>query len=103
MTENFASVLTVDVTKIPDGKKFIVEFFGTATGTGTATGFAFRVNYNSTNSNIFDIVTTWGKSLTGCYIYTKVSGQNTVTLYSKKDNSTSCNCSSAFCICRVLD
>lgn len=102
LTQNWASVLQVDVSNIPDGAEFLVEFFGTATGTGTATGFATRLSYNGANSNIFDIVTTWGKALSGCYIFTKVSGQNSVTLSSKKDNSSTCDCSSMFCICSVL-
>lgn len=102
LTQSYAQVLTVDVSKIPTGAKFSVSFSAKASGSNTATGFSVRSVYNSVNGQLWDIVSTWGKTLSATDIFTKVSGQNTVILQSKKDNSTECNLAAITAICTVI-
>lgn len=48
-------------------------------------------------------VTTWGKTVTGLDIFTKVSGVNSLFLRARKDNDSSVTLSNRVCYCMVIN
>lgn len=102
LTQSFANYLTVDVSKIPDGAKFVADFSVTASGSATLTAVAARCNYNSANGLEFMQATEWGKNVSGANIFTKVSGVNSLYLQAKKDNNSGVNITNRICVCTVI-
>lgn len=103
LSRSFANYLTVDVSKIPTGSKFIANFSVGASGSATLTAISARCNYNGTNGLEFMQATEWGKNVSGTNVFTKVSGVNNLYLQAKKDNDSGVNISNRICVCIVID
>lgn len=91
LSSSFADKLSLDVTNIPTGKVFAVNFSAVISGEATTTGINARCKYGVTNGYTYTQTTSWGKSVAGINIFTKEAGVNTVTLQMNKDNTTSPN------------
>lgn len=100
MATSYASVLSVDISDIPTGSDFFVFTTVTFTGSTTLTATAVRASYNSQYSVVTNIATTWGRSVVNMWKYTKVSGQNSLTIQAKKDNSSTVNATN--CVCAII-
>lgn len=101
-TTTFADVLTVDVSKFPDGAKFLVFFSGCANGTDSVVGYFLRARYGSNYSADFVQANSWGKNVSGQCVLTKQAGENSVVLQHKKDNSSSVTSYVRSCACIII-
>lgn len=99
MTTSYASVMSVDISDIPTGADFAVFATVTFTGSSTVTAASVRFVYNSTNSDATVITTSWGRTVTVIWKYTKVAGENSVAIHAKKDNSSTINATNCVCLC----
>lgn len=103
LTTSSQDCLTVDVSNLPPNKNFIVFFSGAASGSNTITGLGIRCRYNNVDGKEYTSVTTWGKTVTGLDIFTKVSGVNSLFLRARKDNDSSVTLSNRVCYCMVIN
>jgi hypothetical protein len=94
--------LSVDVSGIPTGAKFIVLFYGNFDGTSTTTATVLRAYYNGTGSTAYSQTTAWGRSVSGEAYLTKVDGDNTVKIQCRKDNSSSISIAHRSAVCLVI-
>lgn len=101
-TTAFADVLTVDISKFPDGAKFLVLFSGCANGTDSVVGYFLRARYGSNYSADFVQANSWGKNVNGQCVLTKQAGENSVMLQHRKDNSSSVTSYVRSCSCIVI-
>ncbi len=89
LTTSFTSILSLNVAAFPAGAKMFVLGqidFG-AGGTDVAT-FG-RLQYNGENSNQYSCTTSWARSVTIGWEFTKAEAQNYVRLQALKDNEVS--------------
>ena len=87
-TTGFTDLLSVDISHFPDGAKFLVAFTGSANGTDSVVGYFLRARYGSTFSKDFVQANSWGKNVSGQWVFTKTAGENTIVLQHRKDNNT---------------
>lgn len=98
----FSDALSVDISGIPIGSKFLVIFTASASGTNEINGYFLRIRYGSEYSIIYGQGNSWGKNVAGQCVFTKLDGQNNVVLQHKKDQSYSVIGTVRACSCIVV-
>lgn len=98
----FADALSVDISSIPIGSKFLVIFTASASGTNEINGYFLRIRYGNEYSIIYGQGNSWGKNVAGQCVFTKLDGQNDVVLQHKKDQPDSVIGTARACSCIVV-
>lgn len=82
-------ILYANINQFPAGSRFCVIASVTFEGTGDIAGAFINLRHGTQRSHDNNICTTWGRTVTNSWIFTKESSSSTVDLYSWKDNTTS--------------
>lgn len=101
LTESFVTKATIDISAVPNGYTVEISMFGIFDGSGTLTNRMLRATYNSVNYDS-TLTASWGNSQSRVFRIVKVSGQNSITIQAKKDNSSAITLSSGQALWKVV-
>lgn len=95
-------VLSVDISALPVGAKFVVNYDVCTTGTATLTAVVAYARYNGVDDITFRQCSEYAKTVSGMGTFTKVSGVNAVIIRAYKDNSSTVNLSAASALVTII-